>query len=796
MERLGEELDPAGKISASSTKLSKDASPIVALEVLCLEGQGPDDVAEKTLLAIHEDGTVVCHSGDLKDVRWTTRINPEKESFDSMVVEQAVLSSVEQVQRAILKDREDMLASIGSIGENPGSSILVVTVRYVDSKTKKNGLMDVRLFKVANLSPENSLGHGQALRELCSLRIPEAIRGTHERSRPFLHVASATLYQSAGDGLNVYDLSGLVPRLAHKLALRGDTSCSALRLSSSILAYTDAASISVIDLPFCSQQGELNLADLHISKKDESPQATTYKAQLLSHFPSLDLVIALHGRKLLAIQMSLMSLQGSGSRKRKRHGLLADSIGRGSSLATNVVRSPPPLENKSKSLGEYLTLPSANDSWDDRKAQLALYSNQNDVKGFETAAASLLDLEILDGDKLSLGSATHLRLDQTKVRYVLSRIFLISDARPQVGVASNLASARLSIRCFPRALCKYFIENSLLTTDHIEKSLNQSGDLPPSSKLVTNALIQVLAEWDASLELLSLLVASRTPLNAAEVVHAVVVVTCNPNTITGRPKLLAVDGGETHGNNDMQSQLTNGEPTPSPSPPSPSNAENVHSSPTLAAALKRLYATPSNTVAKTLKRELTTTQLRLLVDALRIEIARSGWLSPYEDNLESPNPHFQDNDHICHIGHLLNCTIDSIGTGGWVLGTSKTDDFNDTADTIAYMKAEISAALEGIEEATYLKGMLNEILLSEKHMPHHAKYLGHKETQLATQAIKPITVSLQDDTNLLPLGLKPASIISTTKVAAGGELRKRSARDIGRQKSKMVGKYSFERIVI
>ncbi|KAK4695804.1 hypothetical protein P7C71_g2010, partial [Lecanoromycetidae sp. Uapishka_2] len=214
--------------------------------------------------------------------------------------------------------------------------------------------------------------------------------------------------------------------------------------------------------------------------------------------------------------------------------------------------------------------------------------------------------------------------------------------------------------------------------------------------------------------------------------------------------------------------------------------------------LKRLYAISSSSVARALRTDLSTRQLRVLVDTLRLEIARSGWLSPYDDRLESMDHEIKDDNQICHIAHLLNCAIDTIGTGGWVLGTSISDESTETADTIGYMKAEISAALEGIEEATYLKGMLGEVLLCGKNsLQLSTKSTKPEQGLRASLTIKPFTIALDGhNSGLLPLGLKPAPIISTTKVGAGGELIPRRARDIGRLKSKAVGKYSFDRIII
>jgi len=50
--------------------------------------------------------------------------------------------------------------------------------------------------------------------------------------------------------------------------------------------------------------------------------------------------------------------------------------------------------------------------------------------------------------------------------------------------------------------------------------------------------------------------------------------------------------------------------------------------------------------------------------------------------------------------------------------------------------------------------------------------------------------------SVLPLGLRPGLTISTHKVGAGGEIIRRSRRDVGRLKSRMVPKYSFERIFV
>jgi hypothetical protein len=123
--------------------------------------------------------------------------------------------------------------------------------------------------------------------------------------------------------------------------------------------------------------------------------------------------------------------------------------------------------------------------------------------------------------------------------------------------------------------------------------------------------------------------------------------------------------------------------------------------------------------------------------------------------------------------------------GGWVLGTLALDDPEERQDMIAYMKAEVSAVLEGLQEATYLGGLLGEMLLYRKSAMGPQATL---PTAIDTKTcLKPISMPLAASDTMLPLSLKAPKNISMTKVVCGGEIQKRSKRDIGRLKSKMVG---------
>lgn len=754
--------------------------------------------ASSKLLAIHSDGTVTCYSHDLGIEEWTTHSSLSQLSAPVICVEFAVVLSLEQARPSVLKGCEDGLASFDLGEKELNGSILLLATR-----PGPNGDRDTDCaltLQVLYVEPENleagrfPVTAGRRLRELISQRVPEPQGFASASSKFSFHAGTATLYQSQGGEVAMYDLNGLSPRLTHKLDLRQQAGTSYLRLSANLIACSTADALSIIELPFLSLQAQINARRICSPSNSGDEHTSSTGVELVSYHASSDVAIALVDRQLFAIQLSTKTPVDRNGKKRKREGELANAIGRGSYPVTEAPSDHVMSTHKKNSLGRCLPQKMVDDSWSDQVAELDRCSSQGDALGFEKSALSLLESGSGEDGCRKSKLANHQQLDQRKVFCILNKIFAVKDHRRKNEGEENDDRIRLKIRLLPQKVFTMLIDNGGLDATYIEKSLRLSGALNRDSKIASGALTEALAEWDTSLESLSLLLASAIPLSSAELVHALSIVTQESNAVSyaEAPKLLR-DTGE----DDVSMPLTNGETVHAPSSPPTFVRSDGYEAPILASVMKRLYTIPPTSVTRALKSGLSKSQLRILVDALRMEIARSGWLSPYEDSLEVLDPQILDSSRICHIAHLLNCAIDSIGTGGWILGTSMTDDLAETADTIAYMKAEISAALEGIEEATYLKGMLGEILLCGKAaLNSQFKSTKVEDALLTAFPTKPLTIALEEVSNALPLGLKRVQGVSTSKVGAGGELLKRSARDIGRQKSKMVGKYSFERIVV
>ena len=778
--------------------MSKETATVLYLDVI-ETGSG------NKLVALHADGKVTGYSNDLKTEEWHSSIYTDVSDLASApAIQAAATLSVKKARKSVLRDREDILATLGPDRDGVDQSLLLVISRPPTNIADNSAsALELRIYHIRITDSDKSdftLDTGQRLQPLAILAMPEPSDFTSKKTRITMHTASGTVYQDAEGALAVYNLIGSVPRLVQTI-VRNDAR-TYLRVSPDLLASSRGTSLSVIDLTYGSLQDEGTLTLEHEAKatqkfkKPKDKPTLTENVRLLSYFAPLDVVVALEGRRLIAVQLSMTQEVGI-TRKRKRAGLLVNALGRGSSSNTSSQDSGTSTR-KIKSLGG-IYLPSIDSGdWKAQKNSLDRCIAQDDNMECERLVVAGLGMNAIGEDQQISNSGGQSHINRHAVSYALKTMFSVDQAYPD-AVPANDTLKNLNTRIFPPKIGKWLIDKGLISQRQIEVSLKQYGAIPVTSKLANGSLIRALANFDPSLEILLSLLSSPIPLGSLELVHVLAIVTQVPHTEVTEPRRLLTNGNgeDDSGNNDrlqaVNRHTTDFEPSPFSNRPANNPSRRL-----LNLTLKRLYACPPSSVARALKKEVPTPQLRLLVDSLRMEIARSGWLSPYEDYLDPLDPSLQDDSQMCLIVHLLNCVIDSLGTGGWILGSSMNDDLTESADTIAYMNAEISAALEGIEEATYLKGMLGEMLLCGKHsLNSSGKQSKSNEGQPPALPAKPETIALdEEDPQLLPLGLKPAPVISMTKVGAGGELIERSRRDIGRLKSKMVGKYSFDRIMI
>ena len=209
-------------------------------------------------------------------------------------------------------------------------------------------------------------------------------------------------------------------------------------------------------------------------------------------------------------------------------------------------------------------------------------------------------------------------------------------------------------------------------------------------------------------------------------------------------------------------------------------------------AFGRLNSFPASRITTAIRSAFSLHELVLLVYLLRIELADGGWHSRYIDaDHEALEPDEQYDHTLSIVVKMLGCAVDAIGVTGWL--TSTTFDSGDALEELLdSLRDEIGAVLEGLHEVTFLKGLLREFVrygwMREEAEP---------KPEVDRKDGAEITIKRawdQQDKKILPLGLKVEKRVSATKVKSGGEIRQRSKRDIGREISMAVGKYTFEEI--
>lgn len=732
--------------STSTAELTESTSPIKYLDVIGDQGSG---LPRCKVLAVHSDGEVRCFSLDLKVQEW--------KATTSAQVEFAFTVNIEQAQQTFLKNREDVLAMLGSDADASETQFLILVTRSADNSDNPSTL------RIAQISTSGASCN--PLRELASLTLPQP-PGLNVRNLNYSWLErSGLLLQNNLNELAIYDLTRASPRLMYHVEFGKEKIASCLFLSPCSVAINTKTSISIIDVQYCSLQGKYNF-DQNLGRKHPHGANT----RLLSYFAASGLIIALRAREILVVQLS--TGEGNKSRKRKRDGVLINSIGRGPFLNDKALKFE--LQSTPKALGAYLDLSESSKDWNKRKATLDDLFKDGNSEEFERTIGMEIGMtateQEIEGKFLP---------DPRKLRYVLNKIFSVDDSSP----------ASLNISWLPKALSRWLIRQGLFSIDQIETSLKIHDALPRTSRLSTGAFVHAVAKWDPSLELLLFILKSSVSLDTSEIVHALrqLIILDVPKDM----KLLTNgEAGDANGDISMDS-------VPSPT----TFGENSIAHALFESIMVRLNSHPTSKVSRALKSELSTSELRSLVDLARTELVKGRWLSPHmEDDVKSGAEDPPSSDQLHSITRLFNCAIDSIGTGGWIIGASTTDEFTETADTIAYMKAEISAALEGIEEATYLKGMLEKVLLHGKiaTLSNTHNFSGAGGKSVAPPA-NPSSVLVGEDglsMNPLPLGLDPALGMSTKRVGAGGQLIERSHRDINGIRNRMVGKYSFERILV
>ena len=769
LERKG---SPSGGFSTISKNISAENAPVY-LDTITFEGSNTVSLA-----VVLQNGEVSLFSEDLSD---TTSISGLEER--QREVKYATTLSIKQAKKGLLKKRPDLLAPFEA-STNVSSRLLVFIERPLHDGNPDSTALRTSIFSFQHRTTPgmDNKASSPSLVGTFDIKTPRTLPNTLNYT---LH-HSGQLYIWHRQRVALYHLDGTPLLEAQPIHDFPEKIKSMLRLSSNLIALVDDSSVKIVDFQHQALNASYALPATALVNGD--PMADTQpkdSQRLLSFFPTLGSLVLLRERSLFLLSLADASTEDTVQHRRTT---LADAIGRGLHLNHGNTRQPiqfidglgAAVQGNIITKQEVISKIDSSATSEDREEtfDVEFASHLPDICGRPRHAED--PFEEMTVSLSQIAQHSHL------VSFVISKIFALKPDSNSTGLRK-----RLEIQFIPPKTFYWLIQHNIVTLHRVQLALKQIGVLSATEELHQCAVVEALATFNYSLEKLLSLLAGPTPLTTREVACATrfALDVLQQSQNLSNLKLITSTEMDVDSGPDDDHEM-NGDSTLEPE----KDADNIHDAQsTMKFCLARLGICNDSDVRAALAQELSALHLLSLVDFLRAELAGGGWFSHHNDDAGPNEDSCQDDGHISLMIKILNCAIDALGAGAW-LNTASSDEY---AEKIAWMKAETSAALEGIEEATYLRGLLHEALLFVKRAPSRATT--KKAPILKDSGVgvsRPIKISKDDSVDdALPLGLQPRDRVES-KVLKDGKEVTRSRREMAHLKSKLVGAYSVERIMI
>lgn len=836
-------LGASGDTTSTTVSAKVDHAPkIVHLSTASPPGTDDDSNANNRsdLIAVAEDGSIMCFQGEDLRKRWET--SPEILRQDLAAVPKGSRLQVELVQAAHASDiiagffggKRDSFAAFLPIGkEDTSTQDMLVLI----TKTTGKGA-NTRHVHILGIPSSDATSSGRLV-QIHTAPIPTSSFGSDGPATLRLDVASGSLMELEQDTLITYDLTTTMIKVGSTLQVPGVKSF--IRLSKTSVLAASADTLDVYNPVFQSLQASaaINL---------ESSQPTESSLTLVAYFARLEIAVAVYGASLVAVQLEAPRTRG---KKRRSEGLLIDSIGRGipqhrdnKKLRMEEIGSP------ATSFSSNLPGSVSGSYWPEFTAEVQRADEllaANDLAGFEELLAQKFGIETKPTDKTTNGSKNesesdpdqeHSKLpewilpatrteypyaDRRWVLFAITRVFAWQDA-PESGDEQT----RLTCKLPQTNLLTMLIDAGHLTLSNLKSAFkDEIRGIDDIDNILGEELPRVLVHVDPIFELL-LSYLSSTKLGAVELLTAIRLImrslelVQDPTKIA--PKLLtfesqasdAADADESgladqsiigHELDRLNQELE--------------AAEYFHLGDQslirgrgLSVAFGKLSTCPRVSTIRVLRRSYKPEEILSLIYVLRMELVKDGWTTRYldttqldkDDELEAP-----PDGSINLIAELLCRCIDAVGPGGWLINdaivAAGAGDHMDSADFLASLKLEISAALEGVQEAVFLRGIISEAVRYGTSVQKAEAEAGQKHKKRSggdgvpqALVLRGVTPSHEagkiGEAAMLPLGMKANERVSAEKVTSGGEVARRRKREVGHLVSQKVGAYSLERISI
>lgn len=789
------------KPSAVSTyhHVIEDPSLPVHIDFVPTNASSGKPEALPDVIIVHRDGTVRRISGDFQRTRWVSATVPNS---DERALPPEVISahwvSHADASAALLRRRADILKECNA----SDSSFLVLVYRYGDHQESglRIGVFDVPMTLRTGFI---SASFGQRLRLLVCNPVPESRRWNLARDlRVDFHAPSARMCISSMNDLTAYDLSAYAPVISSKLAL-DDGHSSLFPLTGTLTAGALHSAVQIYDTNYQSIKARFELNTKPRRREVEDNARTN--VHFISYFLRINTLLAVRGRSLLSFKMAKnratrMNSSEAGS-------LLIDSLGQGTYASSRITAQAHAELRPGFSKALFVPNPLERAGWEERQKKLDDLVEQQQVDAFEHVMA----MEFQDTATQEKNGIRHTDLklpgDEQFVRYdmihyLLSKVFRASATPTAVGEANS--GVDLVVAFFPPRLLRWLARQNHLGKFKIERALSTERS---QLQLKPGAVARSIKDQDPSL---ILLVDYLEGANLASLHEAVAVIKMLIKDAVAlaqgeaeSEQLLPEDTQKTA----LDKPIRSAEETHASESPSAGAAGGWSTGSVLAMnrTLERLYGFSPLKSTSAFRTYLDTEETLTLIQFLRQQLFRSGYTSSFPSIPVVAEGAVLSLKIIVSV--LSNC-IDALGPLGF-LGSAFEQGL--WQDLLPDLKGETSLALAGIEEATYLKGFLQEVVrygsaAESKQVlsiGSPLKHLGQSDmgdgtiTRIYAEPTAEQVYKIHEQSSLLPLSLDVENTVSKTKKRkGGGEVNQRSGREMQYLKHRNMGRYSFERLIL
>ena len=752
-----EQKQTGSEVSVSTkAHILKSQAPVLKVE--------PANTAESDVLAIQEDGTLTAFSSDGATIKYKCLL---KTSPDPISILDAHYLSKVEAQSSVLKSRQDLISTV------PDDAVFLAVV-YQGGESKD---LNLGIWASPNLSVplEPLIWHSLDQLKTASIKKThiEFVSG-HKK----LEIDTSSL-------VTTFDITTIVPqKLSERKSIVPD-SISRLDLSPEITLYMTPGKLQIYNKTFSALQASSNSNMTTLKRKRGADN--TSRMTLIAYFAQMRKVLAFNGTQVLSIDVRPI---GGSQNPFKQGSLLIGNILRGCDRSDQTDRSPPSFKC---SIGRVEREGQVKD-WSIISKDLDVLAQAKDAKGFEERFKTTFSLQ-KPKDLISS------KLPPSKANYLLCKIFA------PTSTDGDVASKNFKVDLVLPDLLRWCMSSGLLESSRVAGALQLN-----QAAVKSTAVAQALLEGDSQHELLDYYI-QHSPFLQPEVLSFVAKALINQalHQSESEIQLLPTANAEIEMVNPVPiQQLVLG------SRPDEMST-NTPTSTCLARTLKRLAVAGSAIVSGQLRSSsFDQRQILAMIQFLRQQLFLGGYsrlaeMRSYPSPPASNTGEEGENEKVSQqrislegIVILLNGCIDALGPIG-ILGSAEERAFVERM--VPELLSEVTSASQAVGDSTFLQGILRETLRyaeSVERQPFEVRSKVENKEVSAVGTGQIITLYSEPDSadpvsssrSALPLSLKAEEDIDKFKVRKGGQLQRRSAREIGMLKDRLKSPYSFERLVL